>query len=396
MNRAVKATVYYLSGFLQGVCLVLIPGASFILKSAAANGITDPQYGLLFLPMISVAALVTWFFKPLLKKLREESVFFIGVLANLFYLGLLWHASFAVGKPAQSFFEICLSNIFLGAGFGLFLSVLNLLTVELFPKTRNSALTGLHACLGLGSSASPLLVNIFYQRGSWPTAVVLTAVSFIILGIISWVFRAARHKGHEAERILAAEIPVGPAPLGMKGFLAAIFLYAIAESMIGNWSAVYLQTEKGFSLKTASLTLSVFWLFVTVGRVLASFLVTKIDARYLYRFSPAFIGVSLLAIILNRTESLVLFLYAFAGLACSYFFPLSISLSTHYFDRWRGQISGLAIAALMLGVGVGSSLVGILKEYHGLNLGQAFSAALACVAAVFLMTFSLTRKALQN
>ena len=395
-SRFFKAAVYYLAAFGQGICLVLIPASSFIFKSPDANGITDRQYGLLFLPMVAGTIAAAVFFKAIARRFGDGKIYYAGFLANAFYLVILRFVEKAAGRNLLSFGLLLGANLFLGIGFGLLVSVLNLLCVELFTRNRDSILTGLHSFLGIGAAAAPLLVGFFYARGTWTQGLLVVFGGLALLLLLSAALGAARLTGGECagETASPAAFSLPPLPLGAWMFLVTIFFYGIAESIIGNWSSIYLHREKGFSIQTASLALSTFWLFVTVGRLLTAFLAIKIDARHLYRFSPVFMALSLLAIILTRAESRILFFYVAAGLACSCFFPFSISLSTRYFNAWRGRLSSMAVAALMLGAGVGSSAVGFLRDRKVINLSQAFLAAAACAVTIASTGFGLTRRKL--
>jgi FHS family glucose/mannose:H+ symporter-like MFS transporter len=394
-SKLVKVTVYYQSAFLQGVCLILVPAASFIFKSPARHGLTDQQYGMLFLPMISGAILATVFFKKILTQLREEKLFYLGFLSNIFYLGILFMAEHASRGREAAFFLLLAANLFLGLGFGLLVSVLNLLVVELFPRKRDSIVTGLHAFLGIGASVAPLLANFFYSRNFWTGGLLLSLAVVCFFALVSFLLRAAqvpvesRPKGHEKVRNRSYRTHL---PGGILLFLLTIFFYGIAESIIGNWSTVYLMEEKAFSVQTVSLALSTFWLFMTLGRLIATLVVIKFDPRYLYRFSPFLVMLSLAAIILTCAESRILFFYVAVGIGCSYFFPFSISLSTQYFDAWRERLSSLAIAALMLGVGIGSSMTGLLYNSGLIHLSHAFMTAVGCSALIAWTAYWLTRR----
>lgn len=388
-NRFFKISLYYFSAFLQGLCIILISGSSFILKSPAANAITDQQYGILFLPMIIMAVLVTWFFKKILNRLGEETLFYTGALTNVLFLAALYGVEKAAGNNALSFQLLCISNFFLGIGFGVFISVLNVLSIELFPRKRDSILAGLHGCLGIGAALSPLLISFFYARGFWSGSAVFTAALFAAL-----IFAA---------KISAAPVPAvhlhqsrphshGPFPPGILLFMAALFFYGVTESMLGNWTVSYLVEEKHFSTAIVSWVLSIFWFFITVGRLLATWLVIKIDPRYLYRLSPLVIIASLAAILSTHSEAKVLYFYVAVGLGCSYFFPLSISLSSQYFDRWRDQLASLCVASLMTGVGFGSTFTGLLRDHFGVPLQTSFMGAAVSAALAFIAAFLVTRR----
>ena len=55
--------------------------------------------------------------------------------------------------------------------------------------------------------------------------------------------------------------------------------------------------------------------------------------------------------------------------------PLSVSLSTRFYEESREALSGLMVAAIMLGIGIGSSTVGFLRDQGWISLAQAFFAS---------------------
>lgn len=390
-GRFWKAAIYYPSAFLQGLCLILVPAAGFILKSPEHNRISDGQYGALFLALIAGVILVTFLTKRLIKTIGKERIFYLGFLHNILFLVFLALAS-PMASPFLGWAVLLLSNFFLGVGFGLLVGVLNLLCVELFPENRNAVITGLHACLGIGAAAAPLLVNFMYMRGIWMSGLISLALSLSLFAAGSYFLKPVPVVSLAVSQgVGSGASKVSSLPCGAMLFLLTIFFYGLVEAIIGNWSTVYLMDEKGFSLRTSSLALSTFWFFMTTGRVLASVLMIKMDARALYRISPLVMVVSLLAIILTNHESRVLWFYISVGLGCSYFFPVSISLSTQYFDSWRDDLASLAVAALMLGTGVGSFAVGLFYDKRAIQLGHAFASAAACSVMLAASALFLTR-----
>jgi predicted MFS family arabinose efflux permease len=67
------------------------------------------------------------------------------------------------------------------------------------------------------------------------------------------------------------------------------------------------------------------------------------------------------------TPVLGLGLFALAGLACSAFFPLTITLASERFPNEVAWVSSMLIAALMVGVGLGSFVIGPLREWLSLE-----------------------------
>ncbi len=393
-DKKIRLSIFYLASFFDGLCILLFPASSMLFKMPP-YGMTDGQYGVVFLPMIFSILVVTMTFKRIHRLLGEEKVFFASLASHAFFLGVLSLAWFLGGGSEVTFRLLLVSNFFLGIGFGLLIAVLNLLCVELFPRQRDSVVSGLHALLGLGAALSPLAVDSFSKSGRWLYVPALYASLLAGVTLLSWCGRAARETGASMGR--DSSLPqkgAGKLPLPAALFLAALFFYGMVEGTLGNWSGIYLTQEKGFSQTTAALSLSVFWFFMTGGRLFASFISLRMDARILYRVSPFLIILSIAGILWNREESRVLPLYVLAGAGCSYFFPLSISLSTRYFDSWRELLSSLTVAGLMLGVGFGNSLTGFLRGRGFLNLEQVFLGLIMSAAVTAFFAVFLTRQAI--
>ncbi|HTL46550.1 MAG TPA: MFS transporter [Verrucomicrobiae bacterium] len=388
-SKKVKAAVFYLGSFVQGLCLILLPGSSFVLKSPDFSGITDPQYGLVFLPMVLTAAACTLAFARLEAVFKRPRLFYAGYFANLLFLIFLGLVRLTPHRNMASFGLLLTANFFLGLGFGLFFTAMNLYIVDLFSARRDALLAGMHAFLGIGAAVSPLLAGHFIRQGNWPASVSVTLLALILVGLACRLTHAHR-MGPLSGIVSRPPVPPGPFPAGARLFLVTVFFYGIVESTIGNWSVTYLNQDKGFSEGAALACLSVFWFSLTAGRLAAAFYAARFEPLPLYRISPFLIMGALAANLANREEARVLLIYAATGFGCSYFFPLSISLSTRFYDRWRDTLAGGCVAALMLGVGVGSSLAGFLRDRGWMNLDQTFMAALGCAAVVAVLAWILS------
>jgi MFS family permease len=83
-------------------------------------------------------------------------------------------------------------------------------------------------------------------------------------------------------------------------------------------------------------------------------------------------------------------LYAFAGLACSAFFPLTVGLVSRVFPDSAAWVSSLMIAALMLGVGIGSFVIGPLRA--GLSLERLYVYSAVYPAGAFLLAVGVVAR----
>jgi fucose permease len=150
-------------------------------------------------------------------------------------------------------------------------------------------------------------------------------------------------------------------------FAAICVLYAFAEGTFGNWAVLYLQDSKHLPETVAAAGLSVFWAAIVAGRLLTSVLVLRLSPAVIWVCLPVLMIAAFLLLPYANSAVLGIGLFALAGLACSSFFPLSIGLASKRFAAHVPWVSSMLIAALMVGVGIGSYVVGVLREMFPLE-----------------------------
>ncbi|HUM91985.1 MAG TPA: hypothetical protein PLM32_11500, partial [Candidatus Competibacter sp.] len=91
--------------------------------------------------------------------------------------------------------------------------------------------------------------------------------------------------------------------------------------------------------------------------------VVRIGPLTIWLALPALMIAALLLLPGASTPALGLGLFALAGLACSAFFPLTITLASERFPEHVAWVSSMLIAALMVGVGLGSFVIGPLRDW---------------------------------
>jgi fucose permease len=179
-----------------------------------------------------------------------------------------------------------------------------------------------------------------------------------------------------------ASTPIGWKELPYRFWLyaASVFLYGMIETLNGNWSMLYLSSERGVSPRDASLALTSFWIMVTLGRVLIAASSRWIPARWIYVALPIilFVTFQIAARVQDSTGGIVAF--GLAGLACSAFLPLSISFGGNEFPRLSAVMAGELIAFYQLGYGVAAFGIGPLHDRIGLAFATIF--AMGSIVAV--------------
>lgn len=395
----------YLSGFLQGLMLVSFPASSAVLKSM--HGFTDAQYGAIFLPQVAFAVLGAVGGGTLARRLGLKTLLWLSLLISGASQLLL--AVTMLLMPSAAFAGVLLATAFLGLGFGLSGAPLNSYPPRFFPNKRDTAVVALHTALGFGLATGPLLAGWAIANEAWAAfPISLLLAGLLLMLIVMWLKwpdaeragrpgagREAGIRGSESRIPLrstqatvravpeALERPVTSASFWLF-FLIAI-LYAFAEGTFYNWAVIYLQETKGLPMAIAALALSVFWAAMVAGRLTVSIAVLRIPAERIWLSLPVLMICAFLLLPYANTAALGIVLFALAGLACSAFFPLTIGLVSKRFEMHVAWVASMMIAALMVGVGVGSFVIGLLCSQLALEQLYRFSSLYPLLVLILAM-----------
>ncbi len=351
----------YLIAFLQGLTLVSFPASSAVLKQM--HGFSDAQYGAIFLPQVALAILGAVAGGTLARRLGLQPLLWLAAAGN--GLSQLALAASLWVMPALAFPTILVGTALLGWSFGLGGAPLNSYPPRFFPRRAPAAVVALHTLLGLGLMVGPLLADGFDRAGWW----IGFPLSLLGLSVFLALVAATVRLPQAAESDSAHRVDTNP-PLSSGPFwtLAAIaVLYAFAEGTFSNWAVIYLREAKALPAGVAALALSVFWGAMVAGRSLVALLVIRIAPLTIWLALPVLMIAAFLLLPAASTPALGLGLFALAGLACSAFFPLTITLASERFPEHVAWVSSMLIAALMAGVGLGSFVIGSSRDWLSLE-----------------------------
>ena len=89
----------------------------------------------------------------------------------------------------------------------------------------------------------------------------------------------------------------------------------------------------------------------------------------------------------GETRGIVAF--GLAGLGCSAFFPLCISLSGQAFPRFAAVMSGEIVAFYQAGYGVAAFGVGPLRDFAGFSFSAIYSRGSLVAAAILILALAV-------
>jgi fucose permease len=359
-NRLAIAVVY-LSAFLQGLAMVSFAASGTVLKDG--KGFTDAQYGLIFIPQIATTIIGSLAGGALARKLGLTRILLAALIATgLSQVGLA--VAVTASQMPGTFYLVLGSTAMFGLAFGLGAAPLNTYPGLIFPNKSDTALVVLHTLLGAGLATGPLIVGPLTTAGLWlgyPLLLLIGAatLSLLLVGAHLPTYRPEEIIQSDSSQTETAK-PLTQAVLWV--FAAIAVLYAFAEGTFANWAIIYLNEERSIDLAQASLALAIFWAMLAAGRLLVSVLLLKVNAAWIWLTLPLMMISTLLLLPRATTAASGIALFALAGLSCSAFFPLTVGLASKRFAAHQALVASLLIAALMVGVGLGSFVIGPLRQ----------------------------------
>ena len=282
---------------------------------------------------------------------------------------------------SSQYWMLCLIAVPYGLGAGSIDAVLNNY-VALHYQARH--MSWLHCMWGVGCSIGPMLMGRALTGGGWQlgyrwVAMIqagMTLVLFISLGL--WQEKPAQDGGEAHQSLTLKQALRVPGALeAMLGFLA----YCGMESTTGLWAASYLTLQRGVSPAEAASWASLFYLGITVGRLLCGFLTLRLDDRRMVTLGQwgMLAGIVLLALPLPSPFALAAMVVI--GMGCAPVYPSMIHDTPCLFGQQRSQsLIGLQMASAYVGSALMPPLFGLLGQNLSFGLYPFFLLALLALA----------------
>jgi FHS family glucose/mannose:H+ symporter-like MFS transporter len=286
----------------------------------------------------------------------------VSELLKLLYSGVLCiFISFSIQRFASNYAVVLCGVVFFGLSVG-FLGVAqnNLVIIGTSPKDRPRKLSYLHSMYGIASLLAPLFVAWLADHRWQQILFSFSWVALIFgLGGIYYNSKKTERIQHFAQ-FQQAEAH-GLSSWSELKIILAISFYVLAEIVMGTRLALFMRRYYNYDLSASSLYVTLFFVFLLVGRVIVSFL-------------PHHFGIKK-QLLLSLVASFVLILIGLylhplalplAGLGLAPFYPLSMAYISQLYPHksttivsWALTIQGLCIVLMHLGVGQLADWVGL-------------------------------------
>jgi MFS transporter, DHA1 family, purine base/nucleoside efflux pump len=238
---------------------------------------------------------------------------------------------------------------------------------DIYHENSGKFLNLLAVFHGAGSMAAPLIAGILLESDRpWQYIYKISVLPILIFPVIFLFIKLFSGKaalGREKQKNNSNNF------LNVNVFLLSllIFLYVASEISFATWLVDYLYKVRLFSLKSASIMLTIFWALVMFGRFIASFVVDRIGY-----IKSLIISASLALIIFSAgiiPGKVFSYLLPLTGLFFALIFPTSTALAAKIFPESKHKIFSILFFFAGLGGLLGPWLVGYSANWVGIALG---------------------------
>lgn len=307
-------------------------------------------------------------------------------------LMLVSSAIIIAGLEAMAFsasYELLLGAVaIVGFGGGVINGATNALVSDISTRGRSADLSVLGIFFGIGAFGVPLVLGFLLNRFSIVLLIACIAVPVVLaLGYFALIRFPAPKQPRGFPIARGAKLFRDPAILLLGGML---FLQSGIEITAGGWTTTFFQEELGAPAGTSAFGLSLFWMGMTVARViLARVLALATPSHVLY--ACAGLAAAGAVVVVTATSVPTAFVGIFltgAGLAAA--FPVTLGYAGDLYP----SLSGTAFSVLFVMALTGGSVLPFVAGALGSVFGLRYS--LLVVPASLVVIVALLPQALRQ
>ncbi|MBQ4346168.1 MAG: MFS transporter [Oscillospiraceae bacterium] len=302
------------------------------------------------------------------------SSLFTGAFARRMGTGLLTALSVAMTAVgllgfgvSRSFLALCMWAIPYGLGAGAVDAALNHYVAVHYAARHMS---WLHCFWGVGTVASPYIMGAVltdgagWQKGYLTVAVVQAIIAgLLFVSIPKWVKPRADEEEKQSGKGFAVKellrTPVVPL------LLMIFFCYCAMEATAGLWASSYLCEYKGVNEQQAASYAALFYMGITLGRLVGGFITDKAGDRRLIVAGMSIFSVAIVMMAADRSGyGLTLAGLFLTGLGCAPIYPSMLHMTPAFVGKEKSlYLVGIQMASAYLGINFMPTLFGVLHDH---------------------------------
>lgn len=291
---------------------------------------------------------------------------------------------------AKSFFVMIPLAVILGLGAGAIDSGLNNYVALHF---KASHMNFLHCFYGVGVSLSPYLMSVALSnagwRGGYRYAFYVQAVITILLIVSIPLWKKSSTDGQtEGENGTDLSLlQMAKMPEVRQVWVVMLATNAI-EYACGVWGSTYLVEEKGFTPEYGALSLTVYYVGMSIGRFVSGLLSNKISTWKRIGIGSVILAPAILIMLLPLHGAVTVIGLFLVGLGNGSIYPNMIHLTPHNFGKEVSQsVMGSQIAFAYIGVMLAPPAVSLISGIFGIKIYPVLLAVLYVIMIVAIRCF---------
>ena len=278
---------------------------------------------------------------------------------------------------APSFWVLCLIALPYGLGAGAVDVALNNYVAIHFHARHMS---WLHCFWGIGATLGPYIMGACLT-GGWGWHGGYRTVGLIQLALTACLFLTLPLWRGARAQVNGASVEQTPSPgalallrlPGVKADLLALFAYQGLEQTIGLWAASFMVMARGISAQQAATWAALFYLGMTLGRLLSGFLTLRFTDQAMVRLGQGVTALGILLTVLPLGHFTLCAGLLCLGLGCAPIYPSLLHETPSNFGIALSQaVMGLLMACAYVGTTLLAPVFGLIAQNVSIRLFPAY------------------------
>lgn len=292
---------------------------------------------------------------------------------------------------SESYAALCLFSIPYGIGAGAVDAALNNY-VALHYSSKH--MSWLHAFWGIGVSLSPYIMSFAIKTSNWHNGYFYVSIIQIVFVIVLFLsIKLWKKEGDDGEveanvLNLKQAVKIDGAILVFVGF----FAYCSVESTFSLWATTYFTNIRMISAEKASAYGAVFFIGITLGRILNGFASEKYGSKTMIRVGITMLTAGIIMFTLPLKSNLLCIVgLGVIGLGCAPIYPCIIHRTSENFGAENLQsLVGIQMASGYIGSTFMPLLFGAVAQVTSVKLLPYY--AIFFTLLMFVMLETLNKK----
>jgi MFS transporter, Spinster family, sphingosine-1-phosphate transporter len=352
--------------------------------------VSDAQLGSLQTYLLLVLAAASVPFGFFADRFSRKTIIWIGILC--------WSVATFAGGLASTFASFLIARAFVGLGEAAYAPAAQSMISGAFPKELRAMAQAIFATgMLLGGAGGQVLGGMLGPRYGWQISFFIVAIAGLIPSIALFHIEEPP-RGPRSEVVPIARLLRIPAFVAM---IAAGACVTFASVSLLTWGVDFAVNYKDFSLREASIALSVVTLFslvfgVLTGGAVADILQKRLSYGRIAAVAGAFLFAApfLLLAIQSEEKRTVLVGLVVSGFFMSWYHgPVTAALHDMMPRRAHATSIGVYLLVTQLVGGFGPQIIGKISDLRDLQLGlQIAVAVMVCGALLMLLVIHFIRR----